>query len=75
MNLKMVNRVTDVGIAVNIAAGHMGEMSGRAIQAAAEVLDLPKIKVFGKAVEAAGRAWSDAAILIGNRDRIRLIEP
>ena len=72
MNSGLVSNVVDFGIAVNIAVGHIGEMSGKAIQAAAKVVGYPMIKLVGQAVEAAGRAWSDSAVKIGNRDRRRL---
>ncbi len=72
MNSELVSNVVDFGIAVNIAVGHIGEMSGKAIQAAAKVAGYPLIKLIGQAVGAAGRAWSDTAVKIGNRDRRRL---
>jgi hypothetical protein len=69
-----VNNLADTGIAVNIAAGHVGEMAGHAIKSAGEAVGCPVAKTVGTAVESAGRAWSDKALSVGNRDRQRLTD-
>ena len=72
MNESTVKAVKDVGVAVNLAAGHVGEMAGQAIQAAAKALGCPSAARGGKAVEAAGKAWADTAVKVGTRDAKRL---
>ncbi|MGH7393634.1 MAG: hypothetical protein ACREM3_29895 [Candidatus Rokuibacteriota bacterium] len=67
-----IYHVSDVGIAVNVAAGHVGEMAGQAIQAAAHTVGCPAGATVGKAVEAAGKAWADTAVRVGTRDASRL---
>ena len=67
-----IQKTTSVGVAVNVAAGHAGEMAGRATQAAAKSLGCPVGQAVGRAVERAGRAWSDAAVSVGTRDVGRL---
>lgn len=74
MNIEMVNRLVDRGIAINLAAGHVGELWGRAVQAASQVTGCPFAMMAGRAVEAGSRAWSDAVVMVGNRDRFRLTE-
>lgn len=74
MNSKFVNDNVDFGIAINIAAGHIGEMLGKSVQAVAKVTNCPIIQLAGRIIEDASRAWSDAAVTIGNRDRRRLTD-
>ena len=63
-----VKRTTSVGVAVNVAAGHVGEMAGHAIQAASESVGCSTGQTVGKAVAAAGKAWADTAVSSGTRD-------
>jgi hypothetical protein len=72
MKAQTIRTVTDVGVAVNLAAGHVGEMSGRAMQEAGRAVGCPVAQTVGRAVEVAGRAWSDAAVSVGNRDAARM---
>lgn len=67
-----IDSVKSVGVAVNVAAGHVGEMAGRATQAASQSVGCPIGSTVGKAVESAGRAWADAAVSVGTRDASRL---
>jgi hypothetical protein len=71
MTKDTASKVADVGIAVNVAAGHVGEMAGQAIQAAAHAVGCATGKTAGKAVEAAGKAWADTAVKVGTRDAAR----
>lgn len=72
MDSKTVNAATNIGIATNLAAGHVGEMAGRAISSAGQTVGCPVAQTVGKGIESAGKAWSDAAVSLGNRDRARL---
>jgi hypothetical protein len=56
--------IATVGKAANVAAGHVAEMAGAAAKAAGCPL--------GKALEKAGRAWSDKAVEVANRDGNRI---
>ena len=67
-----VQATTRVGIAVNVAAGHVGEMAGQAIQAASDAVGCSTGQTVGKAVAAAGKAWADTAVKVGTRDAGRL---
>jgi hypothetical protein len=72
MDKDTVNRLTNIGVAGNVAAGHAGEMAGAAIKSVGNATGCPVAKTVGRAVESAGRAWSDTAVRVGNRDRDRL---
>jgi hypothetical protein len=72
MDSKTVKTVSTIGKAVNIAAGHVGEMSGAAIQSASKAVGCKAGEAVGKAVSAAGKAWSDTAVHVANRDQGRL---
>lgn len=72
MKGETVKAVANVGIAVNLAAGHVGEMAGQAIQAASNAVGCKAGETAGKAVEAAGKAWADTAVRVGTRDAGRL---
>lgn len=72
MKNSTVDRLTSIGVATNVAAGHVGEMAGRATQAAAKSVGCSVGQTVGRAVESAGRAWSDAAVSVGTRDANRL---
>lgn len=67
-----VKATTSVGIAVNVAAGHVGEMAGNAVEAAASAVGCEAGQTAGKAIAAAGKAWSDTAVKAGTRDAGRL---
>jgi hypothetical protein len=72
MDSKTVETLTDAGKATVIVAGHVGEMTGRAMQEASKTVGCPVGATVGKAVEAAGRAVSDTGVKVANRDRARL---
>jgi len=72
MKNSTVDKVKSVGVGVNLAAGHVGEMAGRAAQAASKSVGCPVGQAVGRAVESAGKAWSDAAVSVGTRDADRL---
>lgn len=72
MKNSAVDTLTSIGVGVNVAVGHVGEMTGRATQAAAESVGCPVGQTVGRAVESAGKAWSDAAVSVGTRDAGRL---
>ena len=64
--------ISDVGIAVNVAAGHAAEMGGRAVEAAAQTVGCPVGATAGQAMQAAGRAWTETAIHVAHRDAGRI---
>ena len=72
MDKGTVNTLATMGKATNLAAGHVGEMAGAAIQAAGRATGCPFAQVVGKAVSAAGKAWADTAVQVANRDAGRL---
>ena len=72
MDKQTVNAVSTVGKAVNVAAGHVGEMTGAAIGAASQAVGCPVGTTVGEAVQAAGKAWSDTAVSVANRDSARM---
>lgn len=72
MHSETVQTLSTIGKAVNLAAGHVGEMTGNAMQAAGNAVGCPAAVVAGKAVAAAGKAWADTAVQVANRDAGRL---
>lgn len=72
MDKTLVTTVSTVGKAVNVVAGHVGEMTGAAIGAASQAVGCPVGTTVGKAVQAAGKAWSDTAVRVANRDNVRM---
>ncbi len=72
MDPQTVQRIATIGKAVNLAAGHVGEMTGKSIQAAAKTVGCPVGVTVGKAIESAGKAWADTAVSVANRDAARL---
>jgi uncharacterized protein YjbJ (UPF0337 family) len=72
METSTVNTLATIGKAVNVAAGHVGEMAGSAMSAAGKATGCPVAETAGKAVQAAGKAWADTAVSVANRDRGRL---
>lgn len=67
-----VNATASLGQAVNLAAGHVGEMAGAALSAAGAASGCPVATSVGNAVNAAGRAWADQAVASASRDAGRL---
>jgi uncharacterized protein YjbJ (UPF0337 family) len=74
MEKSTVDTLTTVGKAVNVAAGHVGEMAGAATEAAGKATGCPVAQTAGRAMQAAGKAWSDKAVSVANRDRGRLTQ-
>ena len=72
MDKSTAHTVGEVGKAVNIAAGHVGEMTGGAVQAAGDAVGCPVASTAGKAIKAAGKAWADTAVHVANRDAGRI---
>jgi hypothetical protein len=74
MDKETASKVNDVALTAGTVAGHIGEMAGQAVQAAANTVGCPVGKTAGKAIEAAGKAWGDTAARVIKRDAKRLSE-
>lgn len=75
MDTDTVRRTAALGKTVNIALGHVGEMTGTALTRASQVLRCRWGERLGQAVRAAGRGWADKAVEVAHRDRDRLTTP
>lgn len=69
-----VRATASIGESMNVAAGHVAEMTGAAMQAASAVIGCPVGTFIGKMVAAAGQAWADTAVHVANRDSRRLTQ-
>jgi hypothetical protein len=72
MDKATVHTIAETGKAVNLAAGHVAEMTGAAVHAASRAVGCPVGQAVGTAIRAAGKAWSDTAVHVANRDSARL---